>query len=166
MPFQNKNRLAVRAVFLALTIIIGFIERMIPFEFAVPGVRLGLGNAIVLMCLYLLSVRDVFVLVILKCVLNAFLFGSANTFLFSFAGGMLSFFIMTFMIKIFKQKISPVGVSVAGAVMHNAGQMIVAALLIGSAQIIYYLPILLVSGVITGVITGMAARFSLRVINR
>ena len=165
MHSRNK-RLTLRAVLLAQALVLGFIERLIPFEFAVPGVKLGLANAAVLTCLYLLAFWDGFAIVGLKCILSAVLFGSASTFIFSVCGSILSFFTMYALIKVAKQKVSPAGVSVAGAVAHNIGQVSAAAVLMGTLRIAYYLPALLVSGVITGFIIGFIVKCALKALNK
>jgi len=163
-PSLDRKKIALRAILLALTIAAGYAERLIPFDFAVPGVKLGLPNAAVLIGLYLLSFRDGLIIVAFKCALTALLFGSAGSFLFSVCGSVLSFAAMCLAMKILKQKISPVGVSVVGAVFHNAGQLAAAAPLLGTHKIFYYLPVLLVSGVIAGAAVGAIVGAAIKIL--
>ena len=164
LPRDNK-KLTLRAVLLTLTIVAGYAGSAIAFEYAVPGVKLGLSNAVVLTGLYLLSFWDAFAIVFFKCAANSFLFGSPGAFVFSVCGSLLSLFGMFFFMKMMKRKISPVGVSVVGAVLHNVGQIAAASLILGTVKIAYYLPVLLVSGVAAGFATGVVVRYTLRVIH-
>ena len=151
------------AIFLATALIVGIIERMIPFDFVVPGVKLGLSNVVILTAIYIFDFPSVLILVVLKCVVLALLSGSVTSFFYSLCGSMLSFLIMWCMVKLFekKEKLGPVGVSAVGAVFHNFGQIIAASLIFKTLNVAAYLPVLIVSGVITGVLVGFAVKFSM-----
>lgn len=152
------------SIFLAYALIMGVAERMIPFDFAVPGVRLGLANVVVLTALYIFSLPEIIMLVFVKCFVPAMLFGSIFSFFYSLAGSALSLAVMFILKKLFDGKISQIGISVCGAVAHNIGQLLVASAVVSSVYIFAYLPVLLVSGVITGVLTGTAAMYTVRFI--
>jgi len=155
---KNVRKTAVLAVFLGAALALGVFERMIPLEIAVPGVRLGLPNIVILALLYLFLPSDVIFVVILKCVLTAMLGGNFISLALSLTGSLLSFAVMSALIKMAGSRISPVGVSVAGAVFHNIGQIIAASYILGNFAVLALLPVLLVSGVITGVLTGTAVK--------
>ena len=97
-PF-NVKRLAFLAILLALALILGYVEVLIPFSFGIPGIKLGLPNALVLLALYLLGGRDAFCLSITRIALSALLFGSVFSFLYSLAGGMFSLLVMLLLKK-------------------------------------------------------------------
>jgi heptaprenyl diphosphate synthase len=166
MPLQNRENkttkdLAVLAVLLACILVIGVLERMIPFDFAVPGVKLGLSNVAVLLALYLFDFQKSLLLVFLKCVLTAVIAGTPLSFLYSVCGAFLSFFVMWLFVCKGSNRISAVGISILGAVAHNIGQLIPATFFLGSFFVWYYLPALLLSGVITGLIVGLVVKYTL-----
>ena len=163
---RDNKKIALRAILLAGVLIIGAIERLIPFEFAVPGVKLGLSNAVLLVALYILTFWDALLITVLKCCLNLIITGSAGAFIFSLCGSLLALFGMSALIKTAKNKLSPVGISAAGAVLHNSGQLLAASALTGRTEVFYYLPVLLVSGVLTGILTGYAAKYVLNILKK
>jgi len=151
----SGKEVALLGIFVAYALVMSLIERMIPLSFSIPGIRLGLTNVVVLMALYLFPVSRAFLLMILKCLLAAIFAGNASALFFSLGGSILSFFVMLALIRLFKdERISPVGVSVAGAVSHNIGQILVACLMIQSWVVLLYLPILLLVGIGTGTVIG------------
>lgn len=98
----------------------GYIEKLIPITEAIPGIKLGLSNVVILFGLYMLGAGDAFVLMVLKVVLSGLLFGSPSVMMYSFGGGLLSWIVMTLLSRI--KGISIIGVSAAGAVAHNVGR--------------------------------------------
>lgn len=146
------------SIFASLAIVLGIIESLIPFAVAIPGAKLGLGNMMVLTCIYLFSAKDAWTLIILKTILTAFILGSFSTFMFSLFGAIGSFMIMLLMIRLGRGSFSLMGISVMGGVAHNLGQLAAASIVLGTTKIFYYLPFLLVSGVITGIFVGLASR--------
>lgn len=143
-------------MFLAFALILGYVEMLIPISFGIPGMKLGLANLAVLLALYRFGIKEAFLIDILRIVLSGFLFGNLYGILYSLAGGILSFLIMTLAKKTGRFGMS--GVSMAGGVFHNIGQLAVAALVVETKGIFYYLPPLLVAGVITGFLIGMLAQ--------
>ena len=151
---KNKNtgrtkKIALGGILTALAMIFSYIESLIP----VPGVKLGIANIAIISVLYLLGSGQALLVNLLRITLTAVLFGNFNSFLFSMAGGMLSLLVMVILKK--SGHFSIVGVSVAGGVFHNVGQITAAVLLMDTTAIYYYLPVLLIFGIVTGIIIGL-----------
>ena len=138
-----------------LALILSYIESLVPLSFAVPGIKMGLANIAIVFVLYRLGEKEAIAVSLIRLFWVAVLFGSFMTFLYSLAGAALSMTVMIILKK--SEKFSAVGVSVAGGITHNAGQIIAAVLLMETAQIAYYLPVLVVSGTVTGVIIGIVS---------
>ena len=151
-----KNRVAYFGVFTALALMFSYIETMIPIQFGVPGIKLGLANIMIVIMLYKSSAKEALLLSIVRIMLSGFLFGNLSSILYSIAGGVLSLEIMTLLKK--QGGFSVIGVSVAGGVSHNVGQLIVAMLVVETYQVGYYFPVLLVAGVLTGLGIGVASQ--------
>ena len=151
-----KNRVAYFGVFTALALMFSYIETMIPIQFGVPGIKLGLANIMIVIMLYKSSAKEALLLSIVRIMLSGFLFGNLSSILYSIAGGVLSLGIMTLLKK--QGVFSVIGVSVAGGVSHNVGQLIVAMLVVETYQVGYYFPVLLVAGVLTGLGIGVASQ--------
>ncbi len=147
--------LSMTALFASLSLVFGYIEYLIPFNFGIPGVKLGLANLITVIMLYTFSHRQAFCVLIIRILACSILFGNIYSLWYSLAGGILSFAMMAIIKGI--RGFSSVGVSIVGGVCHNIGQLIVAILLLDSPQIALYLPVLLISGAITGAIIGITA---------
>lgn len=151
-----KNRVAYFGVFTALALMFSYIETMIPIQFGVPGIKLGFANIMIVIMLYKSSAKEALLLSIVRIMLSGFLFGNLSSILYSIAGGVLSLGIMTLLKK--QGGFSVIGVSVAGGVSHNVGQLIVAMLVIETYQVGYYFPVLLVAGVLTGLGIGVVSQ--------
>lgn len=136
----------------ALAFILSYVETLIPFSFGIPGIKLGLANVVVLTALYLLGTGEAFCLSLVRIILAGFTFGNLYSMFYSLAGGVLSLCVMAFLKK--TGKFTPMGVSAAGGVFHNVGQIVVAGLVLGR-NIAYYFPFLMVSGIITGLAVGL-----------
>ena len=138
----------------ALMLILAYVEMLLPPIFAsVPGIKMGLPNIIIILLLYRKGPLCAAVVSLLRIVLVAILFGNAMAFLYSLAGGILSLAVMILLSRL--NLLSTVGVSVAGGVAHNVGQIIMAVFLLETTQIVYYLAVLMVTGVIAGVVIGL-----------
>ena len=151
-----KNRVAYFGVFMALALMFSYIETMIPIQFGVPGIKLGFANIMIVIMLYKSSAKEALLLSIVRIMLSGFLFGNLSSILYSIAGGVLSLGIMTLLKK--QGGFSVIGVSVAGGVSHNVGQLIVAMLVVETYQVGYYFPVLLVAGVLTGLGIGVVSQ--------
>lgn len=151
-----KNRVAYFGFFTALALMFSYIETMIPIQFGVPGIKLGFANIMIVIMLYKSSAKEALLLSIVRIMLSGFLFGNLSSILYSIAGGVLSLGIMTLLKK--QGGFSVIGVSVAGGVSHNVGQLIVAMLVVETYQVGYYFPVLLVAGVLTGLGIGVVSQ--------
>lgn len=152
---KNSKRIAVVGLMTALAFILSYLESLLPVPIPIPGIKLGLANLVVLVALYLLGAGEAFALSMVRIILISFTFGSPSTLLFSLAGGLLSYLVMWILSR--KEDFSIIGVSVAGGIMHNVGQLAVAAAVVKSGSVLYYLPVLLAAGVVTGLAIGVVA---------
>ncbi|NBI05531.1 Gx transporter family protein [Senegalia massiliensis] len=160
---MNKTRkIVVISLLVAQALVLHLVERLIPFNFGVPGAKLGLANIITLVSLYLFGFKETLTVVILRVILASLLGGNVSGFLFSISGGILSFLIMYILKVIGREKISVIGISIVGAVFHNIGQILMAALIIENLNIFIYLPLLLLSSVITGLFVGITVKYILK----
>lgn len=155
-----KTRVAYFGVFTALALIFSYVESLIPFQISIPGVKLGLANLIIVIALYKMSLREAYLLSVTRVVLAGLIFGSMFSILYSLAGALLSLTVMAFLKK--SGGFSILGVSIAGGVMHNVGQLIVAMFVVQTFSVSYYIPVLLIAGLITGLVIGIAADSMLR----
>ena len=159
-----NSRVAYFGVFTALALIFSYVESLIPINFGIPGVKLGLANLITLIALYKMSVKEAFLISIARVVLSGFIFGNLFAILYSLAGGLLSLTIMTWFKR--SNKFSIYGISMAGGVFHNVGQLMMAILVVESVTIAGYLPVLLVSGLLTGLVIGAVSGETLKRIDK
>ena len=152
-----------KTVFLALlatqAIILSFIERLIPLDLGVPGIKLGLANIITIIALYLFSVKDAFIVLTIRILLSALLFGTLSSVLYSLAGGILSLLFMSLLYRYAGKHLSIIGISVVGGLSHNFGQLMMASLLVQNLKLMFYLPVLSISGIITGIFIGMTCKY-------
>ena len=161
---MNSKRIARYALLVALAMVLSWVESLVPLSTAVPGMKLGLTNLVVLFALYRMNAADTIGISLIRVVLVSITFGNAYAFAYSFAGAVLSFIIMWGLKK--SGKFSSVGVSVAGGVGHNLGQIMVAAIVLRTGGIFYYFPVLLVSGILAGVAIGVVGGIIVRRLNR
>ena len=138
---------------LALSMILSYIESVLPLSFGIPGIKLGLPNLVVVILLYMYGAREAAAVNICRIVLSGFLFGNLFAIFFALAGAVLSFVIMLIMKKI--NLFSLAGVSIGGGVFHNVGQLIVAMFVVETYAPAFYLPVLLILGAVTGFIIGL-----------
>lgn len=150
---SSAYRISLSAVLTALAMIVSYIESMFPFNFGIPGIKLGLSNLIVLVALYSLGAGYAFAVNLTRIILSGLLFSGVSAMLYSLSGGMLSFAVMFLLSG--TNLFSPAGVSMAGGVSHNIGQVTMAALVTETVKIYLYLPVLLISGTITGLLLGI-----------
>lgn len=158
---QALKRTVIIAIFSAVAVVLGILEAQIPLSAMglMPGAKLGFANIMILTCIYFLRGRDAFLLVILKTILTAFILGTFSSLLFSLFGSLFSFAVMFLLMKGGRDKLSLIGVSIAGSIAHNFGQLVAASIVMGTTSIMYYLPILLVTGIVTGIAVGYSVRY-------
>ena len=149
----------------ALALIFSYVETFIPINalIPIPGVKLGLANIVVLVALYTMKFGDALAIAVIRIFLSGLLFGNPMTIAYSFVGGMMSLFIMWFLKK---TKLSVIGVSMVGGICHNIGQLLVAVVLTSTVRLAYYLPVLLISGLITGLLMGIVAKIVIERLGR
>ena len=148
----KTKRLTTLALLAAVAFVLSWIDSLIPVSGALPGAKLGLANLSVLMGLYLLGPGPGAVLCILKILLSTVLFGNAFSFFYALAGGVLSYLVMWLL----KRRCSTLFVSILGGMFHNLGQMIVASIILETAGLMAYLPVLLLCGLGAGCAVGIA----------
>ena len=151
-----KNRAAYFGVFTALALIFSYVETLIPITFGVPGVKLGLANLAIVIVLYKAGFKESLLLSVTRVILAGFIFGNLFSILYSLAGGVLSLIAMSALKR--RKSFSIIGVSIAGGVSHNIGQLAVAMLVVETYQVGYYLPVLLIAGMVTGAVIGIVCR--------
>ena len=152
---NQSKRAAMLGILTALALILSYIESMIPFFPGIPGIKLGFANLVMVLLLYHMSFKDALFVSVVRVLAAGFLFGNLVSIIFSLVGGILSLLAMYGLKKI--QVFSIIGVSISGGCMHNIGQFLVAMLTVQTQGLIYYLPALLISGVITGFFIGWAS---------
>ena len=143
------------AILTAVAMIFSYVEAILPFAIAIPGVKLGIANIVVVIALYKFGVKMALSINVIRIIVSGLLFSGAFGIFYSLAGGILSFIAML-IIKKFKC-FSIVGVSLTGGVFHNLGQLLTAAFLVSNLKMFVYFPVLLFSGLITGIINGIVA---------
>ena len=154
---RKTLQLPVSALLLAMMLVLGYVESLLPAFTAIPGVKLGLSNSVLIFAVYMLDIPTAYILMALKVTLSGFLFGNPAAMLYAFAGGLLSLTAMALVSRI--KSVPPVAVSMLGGVMHNVGQVIMAMIVLHTPrQMLYYLGILILVGLACGLLTGVAAQ--------
>lgn len=152
---NNLKKLTSLALAISFALILSFIESRIPAFVAIPGVKVGLANIAIIFMLYKFGIKEAIIVSIIRVVMVSILFGSVASLFYSIAGAVLSLAVMIILKCITPLK--EVAISVVGGVMHNVGQIIMASILLETNVVVYYLPFLLVSGTIAGIVVGITA---------
>ena len=152
---MKAKNVALYGLLIALALVLSYLESLVPLSFAVPGIKMGLPNIVVVFALYRLRARDAAVISLVRVLLVSVLFGNVFSLAYSAAGAALSLLVMLLLKS--TGKFSETGVSVAGAVAHNAGQILVAVFVLETGRLVYYLPVLCISGTIAGVCIGLVS---------
>ena len=150
---MKAKSVALYGLLIALALVLSYLESLVPLSFAVPGIKMGLPNLVVVFALYRLRWRDAALISLVRVLLVAVLFGNLFSLAYSAAGAVLSLLVMSALKA--SGKFSETGVSVAGAVAHNAGQILVAIFVLETGRLIYYLPVLCISGTVAGICIGL-----------
>ena len=160
-----KRKIPYMGVLLALALICSYVEVLIPFSIGIPGIKLGLANTVMIFVLYTVGTKETYVLSIARILISGFMFGNIMAIAYSLAGGMLSLTLMALLKK--TNLLSAISVSIAGGIAHNIGQILIATLIISNYSVMYYMPVLMVAGFITGGLIGVLAQeVFLRIGNR
>lgn len=145
--------LSMIGLFSAFAIIISYLETLIPINYGIPGVKPGFANLVIVLILYLMDFKSAFLTNIIRIIVIGFMFGNVFSILFSLTGAIASLIMMFLATKI--KGITMYGVSICGGVMHNIAQIIAASFLVETFSLLYYLPVLIISGIVTGLINGI-----------
>ena len=149
---SSAQKVALYGVLIALAMVLSYVEMLIPLPVGIPGVKPGLANLVVFLALYTMTAREAFLISMVRILLISITFGNGSAFLYSMAGGILSFLVMWIFQK--KDFLLPAGVSIAGGIAHNVGQLLMAAVILENGAVFTYFPVLLAAGCITGGIIG------------
>ena len=156
---MRSQKVAFLGIFTALAMILSYIETFIPSFVAIPGIKLGLANIAVIVILYKIGWKEAFAVSIIRVILSSLLFTTVLSMLYSLAGAILSLFAMILLKKI---KLSTITISVIGGVCHNIGQIAVAIFMTETAELVYYLPVLLITGTISGILIGLVGAITVK----
>jgi Predicted membrane protein len=154
------DRVAYFGVFTALALIFSYVETLIPIQFGIPGVKLGLANLVIVAVLYKATLKEAYLLTVVRVLLAGFIFGNYFSIIYSLAGALLSLSVMALLKR--AGGFSVIGVSIAGGVFHNIGQLLIAMAVVETFQVVYYVPALLVAGLLTGCVIGILTREMLK----
>lgn len=158
---MKLNKILSLALLTAISLVLFIVENQIPAPVPAPGVKLGLGNIIVVCVLFLYGRREALAVLLAKLLLSALLTGNLGALAYSAAGGLLSWGGMCLLRPLLRQRQLWVA-SVLGAMLHNLGQLLAAMLIAAAPGLMAYLPVLLLSGMVTGLFTGLAAQAVVR----
>lgn len=157
MGHIRVKQMVYLAIMTAVAIILHFVEGMFPIPVAVPGIKLGLANVVSLLALYLFGPFEAFSILVLRVLMTAFLFSGLQSVIFSLAGGLLSVLAMTAIHRLREKGFSIISASVCGGIFHNIGQLTAASIVLHTSAVFSYLPVLMLSGIATGVAIGALA---------
>lgn len=153
------KKITINSLLISLALVLSYMERFIPLNLIVPvpGVKLGLANIVTMFALFYLGISSAVTITILRCLLSSFLFGGMSSLLYSLSGAFLALIIMTILKYGYDKIFSLIGISIAGAAFHNLGQILMASLMMRNAAIFSYLPLLLLTGLVTGLFTALVS---------
>lgn len=151
---MKSKKIAYLSILTAVAIVLNIFENYLPLPFIAPGAKIGLANIITMLGILSIGYKDTFLIMIVRIVLGAIFGGGLSGFIYSLAGGFLSYLSMIIVKESFKKNISAIGISVTGAVFHNVGQVVVAIIVLDNVLIINYLPILVIVGTFSGTFIG------------
>ena len=152
---QNTRRLAFGAMFTALAVIFSYVEFLVPLPVPVPGIKLGLANLVIIIAVYRMGFKYAFTINCVRIICSGLLFSGVFGMIYSFAGGIFSLIVMYALYRM--GCFSIVGVSMAGGVMHNLGQLVTACLIVSTFSLMSYFAVLLFSGLISGILIVILA---------
>lgn len=153
---MKTSKIAQMGMLVAVAFVLSYVESLLPLSLGIPGIKIGLSNIVVVLCLYECSLKQTLGIVIIRIILAGMTFGNLSMMIYSLAGGLLSFILMAALMHF--DRFSVYGVSIAGGVSHNIGQILVAVLVLRQKGLIfYYLPFLLIAGCVAGAAIGVIA---------
>lgn len=152
---EKTQRIALSGLLVALMLVLGYVESLLPVAAGIPGIKLGLSNGILIFAVYMLGIPTAFVLMVLKVVLSGLMFGGVSAMMYAFVGGLVSMIFMALLSRI--KGVHVVVVSMVGGLMHNVGQVGLAMVMLGTPKLMYYMAILMMVGLGCGALTGVCA---------
>jgi heptaprenyl diphosphate synthase len=158
---KSTRKMVILSLLVSQALVLHVIERMIPVPIPVPGVKLGLANVISMFTIIIFGWKEAMLVVFLRTILGSFFGGGISSFLYSFTGGIISTIAMAVLYKYFKKVFSIVAISVVGAVFHNIGQILIASMVVSNVNLFFYLPVLLIAAVITGIFIGLTVQYTM-----
>ena len=157
---DNTLRVTLSGMLLAVMLVLGYVESLLPSP-GIPGIKLGLSNSILIFAVYMLDIPTAYILMALKVLLSGLMFGGVSTMIYAFSGGLMSLTGMVLLKQV--RAIHPIAVSMAGGLLHNVGQVLMAMLILHTPrQMLAYLGILMLVGLACGALTGVAASAVMR----
>lgn len=159
-----SRKVSYCAMMIALAMVFSYVEVLIPINFGIPGIKLGVANLVIVVGLYLLRPQEVVLISMIRILMVSYMFGTGMSLLYSLTGGILSFIGMVLVKKI--KSCSILGVSMVGGILHNMGQLLIAAWVVQNLKIFYYFPVLLIAGSITGICIGILSGKILEVVKK
>ena len=163
---SKAYRLVILSLYVAMALILSYIESLIPLPLPIPGAKIGLPNIITLVSLLTLGWSLTLLVVIARIFLSGFMFGGGFSIVYSLGGGLLSLLVMSLLLHFFKDKISIILISVFGAISHNLGQVIVAAIVVQTTSLLLYFLFLMLLAIPTGLFIGITARELIRLLGK
>jgi len=157
---EKTRRIALSGLLVALMLVLGYIESLIPVMPGVPGVKLGLSNGVLIFAIYMLDIPTAFALMVVKVALSGLMFSGVSAMIYAFAGGLVSMIIMAALSKI--KGVHSITVSMMGGVFHNVGQVAAAMVMLQTSSLMYYMAVLMAVGLATGAATGVAANLVMK----
>ncbi len=154
---NNTRKLTLIAVLLATAIALHVIERSIPLPTNIPGLKIGLANIVTVVTIYLLKKSQAYIFIIIRVSITTLFFSGFTAFWFSLTGAILSLTVMMIIAYKLPKQFSIVSMSVVGALMHNFGQLFIAALVIQTWSLFYYFPLIMISAIVAGFFIGLTS---------
>ncbi|MBK1809759.1 Gx transporter family protein [Clostridium sp. YIM B02505] len=163
---RKTRKMVFLSLLVSQALVLHIVESMIPIPFITPGAKLGLANIVTVVSLYSFGEIETLLVIIVRLLLASMFGGSISSLLYSIAGALFSFIIMVLIKRIGKDNVTLIGVSAAGSVFHNIGQITMAALIVQNVNVSLYLPVLTIAGIGTGFFVGLTSRYTLNHLNR
>ena len=156
LQYTKTKKIVRMSLFTAIALIIFVIEAQIPFVPIIPGIKLGLANIVTLILISCFTYKEAFTVLIIRIILGSIFSGQMVCFFYSLSGGIFCFIAMAISSKLLKRS-NMWFTSIIGGLFHNIGQMTAALIILRSWNVVYYFPVLIVSGIVTGFVVGVTA---------
>lgn len=164
MELKDKSRkTAFIGMYAAIAIVLSYIEMLLPITIGIPGAKPGFANIIIVFAIYSVGGVSAFIINFIRILIIGMMFGNFVSIAFSICGALVSLMVMLLVKRI--KGIHPLGVSICGGVSHNLGQILAASFLVKNYSILYYLPMLMIAGVLSGIIIGIVSGLMLKRLN-